>query len=572
MQNGLGASKGIGIGRAVIISSDEPTYKEKKSNDPDGELKRFDNALKKYFDENEATAQKVRNSLGEKEAQIILGHSMIMNDPAVKNEIEYMIKQGLTADYSVDKVCSSFVDILQSSDDELTRERASDVIDVKTGMLQILLGKKNDDILSIPQNSVLVCRELTPSMTARMNKQNVCGIITEEGGITSHCAIMARAFEIPAVLGAKGIINELSDGENVIVDGTSGKIIISPDDDEIKKYKNLKQNIAENKSALKKYINKKTIDKDNNVYALMCNIGGTDEAEQVTKYGGEGVGLFRTEFLFMDRNSIPTEEEQFTVYKDIAQKLSPSTITIRTLDIGGDKAIEYLGLKKEENPYLGFRAIRFCLKRDDIFIPQLRAILRASAYGKIRILLPLVTTVDEIIAAKKIINDIKDELKQKSVAFDESIDIGVMIETPSSAVISDILAKNVDFFSIGTNDLTQYTMAVDRGNQNVSSLYSVFEPSVLRLIKKVIINAKSHNIEVGMCGEEAANPLLIPLLISYGLDEFSVTPSNVPETRKEISRWSKALANKISYSIEGLKNRTEIVGALMKYVDKQNEQ
>ena len=451
-----------------------------------------------------------------------------------------------------------FISMFSATDDELTQQRAADVKDLKTSMLSILLGVKEVKLSAAPKGTVVVAKELTPSMTAGINKENIVGIITETGGKTSHSAILARALEIPAVLSVNGAVSKLSAGTYVIVDGSEGVVIDEPDDAVIQEYDTKRINFLKERKELENFRGKATKALSGEEYELFCNIGKPEDAIKAVDADGEGVGLFRTEFLFMDRTALPTEDEQFDAYKKAALTLKGKPVIIRTLDIGGDKEIPYLGLKKEENPFLGFRAIRYCLKHKDLFKTQLRAIVKASAFGDVRIMFPLITAVEELREGKALVEEVKAELREQGVEFNENIPVGIMTETSAAVMIADILAKESDFFSIGTNDLTGYTMACDRGNDDVAYLYSPLQPSVLRGIKYIIDCANKNNISVGMCGEAAANPMMVPLLMSFGLTEFSVSAPSVLKVRKTISAWSKAEADKVAEKVLAMTTEKEI--------------
>ena len=426
----------------------------------------------------------------------------------------------------------------------------------------ILLGVKEVKISDAPAGTVLVCRELTPSMTAGIKKENIVGIVTETGSQTSHSAILARALEIPAVLSVPNAATQLSSDELIIVDGTEGNVVTAPEQSQVDEYTAKREAFLRERRELESFRGKKTESADGTEYELFCNIGTPKDATKAVDADGEGVGLFRTEFLFMDRNTLPTEDEQFEAYKQASLILKGKPLIIRTLDIGGDKEIPYLGLAKEDNPFMGFRAIRYCLKNRDMFKSQIKAILRASAFGDIRIMFPLITAVEELRAGKELVEEAKADLKVSGIDFDENIQVGVMTETAASGVIADLLAKESDFFSIGTNDLTGYTMAADRGNSDVGYLYSPFQPSVLRMIKSIIENGRSAGISVGMCGEAAANPMMIPLLISFGLTEFSVSAPSVLKVRKCISKWTKAEADTIAQKVMEMSIEAEITAYL----------
>ena len=442
------------------------------------------------------------------------------------------------------------------------------MIDIKTRLIKKVLGIENTDLSKLPYGSILVAKDLTPSMTAGLNPDNVLGIVTQFGGKTSHSAILARALEIPAVVGLSNLPEDISDDTDILLDGESGEVIILPTDNEKSDYENKKKNYDANKEMLKKYRELPSISKDGKKVEIAGNIGSPEDAKKVIENGGEGIGLFRTEFLFMDRDCMPTEEEQFESYKEVATAMEGKPVIIRTLDIGGDKEIPYMGIVQDENPFLGYRAIRLCLDRkDDIYIPQLRALLRASAFGNIKIMLPLITSMDEIIEAKALISDIKKELDEKNIAYNKNIEVGIMVETAAASLLADIFAKEVDFFSIGTNDLIQYTMSVDRGNVKIAGLYSPFSPAVLRSINRIITEGKKAGIMVGMCGEAAADPLLIPVLLAWGMDEFSMSASSILKSRQIISGCdSKDLKAKVDKVLE-MSTESEIKEYLKKLTE-----
>lgn len=566
MLSGTGVSKGYGIGRVVIIGDKNTDSKATSTGDADAEKSRFMTAVKSFTESNQALAKKLCDTVGKKEGDILLGHNMMLSDPYMQSEIVRHIESGCDAESAVAKVCDSFVEMFASAGDELTRQRTSDVRDIKSRLINILSGKITDDLSAIPKGSVIVARELTPSMTAGINKENIEAIITETGSSTSHTAILARGMEIPAVLGVHDAIKALSDSDMVIVNGSTGEIIDSPDDKTVAEYKAKKEEYIADKTALKKYIGQKTQTADKIEFELFANIGTCDDADVAVKNDAEGIGLFRTEFMFMDRSTPPDEDEQFDTYKKALTAMNGKPVIIRTLDIGGDKEIPYLNVKKEENPFMGFRAIRYCLNDPEFFKHQLKAILRASAYGKLSIMIPLVSSVDELRAVRSMLGDIMGELDKQCIDYDHDIKVGVMIETPSAAIMSDILAKEADFFSIGTNDLVGYILAVDRGNSDVGYLYSTLSPAVLRSIKHIISQAKKAGIHCGMCGEAASDPMMIPLLISFGLDEFSVTPTAVAATRREIARWTKQSADKAADYIMTLDTTADIKKELKKII------
>ena len=562
MLYGTPASEGIGIGRVIFLEEHSLEYENKTVSDTEGEIKRFRNAVKIFRDNTQAQADALKESAGENEARILEGHIQMMLDPYLCSEIEKLISSGQCAQAALDHMCETFITMFSQADDELTRQRAADVRDIRRAMLSILLGVKDVKLSAIPKNTVLVAREFAPSITAGINKENIVGIITEAGSKESHSAILARALGIPTVLNVKNALSKLSAGETVIVDGNKGEIILSPDEETSDKYEQKRIEFIKACKELEKFRGQATASKSGETFDLFCNIGTAEEALDVTKADGEGVGVFRTEFLFMSRQSLPDEEDQFEAYKKAALILKNRPLVIRTLDIGGDKDIPYLGIDKEANPFMGLRAIRFCLENKEIFKTQLRAILRASAFGDVRIMFPMITTVDEYRQGCAIVEECKQELRESKTDFDENIKIGIMAETASVTLIADILAKEVDFFSIGTNDLTGYTVACDRGNEQISYLYSAFQPSVLRSISYIVKCAKENNIPVGMCGEAAADPKMIPLLISFGIDEFSVSSPSVLKVRRSISQWSKSEADEVTKKVMSMATEKEILDFL----------
>lgn len=562
MYKGIAASGGIGIGEVLRICSQDLSYEPHKIDDIPQEITRFKSAVERFSSLTEKKAVQLEKSVGEKEAQIIRGHILMIQDPFMQSEIEKLIQNGECAEKALDTVCDMFVNMFTSSGDELTMQRATDVEDIRAGMLSVLLGREEADISDCKPGTVIVVHDLTPSMTAGIVKENIAAIVTETGGFTSHSAILARALEIPAVLSLSGVLSEVKDGEKIIADGSSGVVILNPTDEQTAQYNDKREKFLAEKQALKAFVGKKTVTPDGAQVELCCNIGKPADTHNVIDCDGEGVGLFRTEFLFMDSDSLPSEEEQFEAYCKVAKAMKGKPVIIRTLDIGGDKDVPYLGLEKEENPFMGFRAVRYCLSRPDVYKPQLRALLRASAYGDIRIMVPLVTTVDEMRAVKSLINELKTELDSEGTAYNKNIKVGAMAETAAAGVVADLLAEECDFFSIGTNDLTGYTMCVDRGNAQVAYLYSAYNPAVLRMIKNIIEQGKKAGIPVGMCGEAAADPLLIPMLIAFGLDEYSVSPTSVLQTRKTISLWSREEACALADKVMSLKTEKEVKAML----------
>lgn len=569
---GVGAAEGIGIGVAKVVREQNVEVVKKTVSDSETEVNNFMRVLDITKAETEEMSKALEKNASAKEAEILFGHIMLMSDPMLVDEIVNRIKgESVCAEYVIEEVCNQYAAVFASMDDELMQQRATDMIDIKTRLIKKVLGIENTDLSKLPYGSILVAKDLTPSMTAGLNPDNVLGIVTQFGGKTSHSAILARALEIPAVVGLSNLPEDISDDTDILLDGESGEVIILPTDNEKSDYENKKKKYDANKEVLKKYRELPSISKDGKKVEIAGNIGSPEDAKKVIENGGEGIGLFRTEFLFMDRDCMPTEEEQFESYKEVATAMEGKPVIIRTLDIGGDKEIPYMGIVQDENPFLGYRAIRLCLDRkDDIYIPQLRALLRASAFGNIKIMLPLITSMDEIREAKALICDIKKELDEKNIAYNKNIEVGIMVETAAASLLADIFAKEVDFFSIGTNDLIQYTMSVDRGNVKIAGLYSPFSPAVLRSINRIITEGKKAGIMVGMCGEAAADPLLIPVLLAWGMDEFSMSASSILKSRQIISGCDskdlKAKADKVlemsteSEIKEYLKKLTEELG------------
>lgn len=562
MNKGIAGSAGYGVGKVVIISDAKPEYENRTITDTDAEIKRYDDAVAAFTEKTHAMAEAMKESVGEHNAEILEGHILLLTDPGMDEITKGAIMSGTCAEAAFESTCDMFAGMFQMADDELTRQRATDIGDIKVRMLKILTGTPDVNISEVPAGTILVAEDLTPSMTAGIVKENVAGIITAVGGKTSHSAILARALEIPAVLSVDGIVDMVSDGMMAVVDGCDGICILDPSQEDIDEYQAKREKYLSDKALLEVYRGKDTVTADGVKVHLYGNIGNPEDAKQVAACDGEGVGLFRTEFLFMGASELPSEEEQFQAYKAAAETMEGREVIIRTLDVGGDKDIPYLGLEKEDNPFLGFRAVRYCLQNKESYRVQLRALLRASAFGDIKIMVPLVTCVDEIRSVKALVNELMVELDAENIAYNKDIQVGAMIETPAASLIADLLAKEADFFSIGTNDLTQYTMAVDRGNAKVAYLYSSYNPAVLRSMKNIIEAANAAGIMVGMCGEAAADPFLIPLLISFGLGEFSVSATSVLATRGTIAKWSKAEADELAAKALSLATETEVAELL----------
>ncbi len=540
MFKGTGASPGIAIGKVLVVEHSELEIEKRSIADIDEEVTKLDRAVEISKEELTKVKEKALVELGEHEAEIFEAHLLVLEDPELIDSAKAKIRdEEVNADFALKEIRDMFVGMFESMDNEYMRERAADIKDVTNRIIRHLLGAKIVDLAALEEEVVLVAHDLTPSDTATMNKSKVLGFLTDIGGRTSHTAIMARTLEIAAVVGLTDITTKAKDGDYIVFNGDTGEVILNPDEETMTKYTKLKTEFEEYRKSLELLKGKPSVTLDGRHVELAGNIGSPKDVEGLIKNDAEGVGLYRTEFLYMDKeDAFPTEEEQYEAYKAVLEGMDNKPIVIRTLDIGGDKELPYFEMESEMNPFLGYRAIRICLDRKDIFKTQLRALYRASVHGKLRIMFPMISSLEELLAAKEVVAEVKDELKAEEVAFADDVEVGMMIEIPSAAVISDILAKHVDFFSIGTNDLIQYTCAVDRMNQKISHLYNQFNPAVLRLIKTVIDNAHKEGKWVGMCGESAGDQRMIPILLGFGLDEFSMSPISILPARKLITSVS----------------------------------
>lgn len=559
MLKGISASPGIAIGKAMIKEETAMEIVEEMIDDIEKEIEKLDEAVEHSKMVLRELYEHTLKNIGEDEAKIFSAHELMLCDPELFGKTKEMIKdKKINAPYALSVVTQEFLTIFEMMDDEYLRERAADLRDVTNRVTKKLLNINDVNLATLQEEVILIAHDLTPSDTAQINKNMVKGFVTEIGGSTSHSAIMARTLEIPAVVGCGEVLDKIKDGDIIAFDGDSGEVYVNPDESILKEFEKKQEDYKELKEKLHKLIGKKSISTDHVEVELAANIGTPDDLEGVIKNDGEGVGLFRSEFLYMDRENLPTEEEQFEAYKKVAEGLEGKPVVIRTLDVGGDKEIPYLDLPKEMNPFLGYRAIRVCLDKKEIFKTQLRALLRASHYGNVKIMFPMISSVEEVRLAKEIAYECMEELREKNIEFDENIQLGIMIEIPAAAVISDMLAKEVDFFSIGTNDLIQYTTAVDRMNKDISYLYTPFHPALLRLVKTVIDNGHKENIWVGMCGEVAGNPMLIPILLGMGLDEFSMSPISILKARHIIRNLSKEEMAKEVDIVLNLPTATEV--------------
>lgn len=556
---GLGVSPGIGIGNAFIIDKKAMNIERKHVIDTDSEIKRLRNALEIGKNQLNELYLKTLEEVGEKEAQIFKSHEMMLEDDTFSSDVEVRIKnENINAEFAINETSDTYIKLFENIEDEYLRERADDIRDVMTRVIKILLGINNTDYSKLEENSIIIAKDLTPSDTAQIDKSKVAAMITEMGGKTSHAAIIARIMGIPTVVGLENITNKIKPNDFVICDGKSGKVLINPNQKQLKYYTQKKEKEEEVGNELKKQIGLSTVTKDGFEVSLSANIGTPRDVDMVLENDAEGIGLFRSEFIFMNRELSPTEDEQFEEYKEVLSRMNNKPVIIRTLDIGGDKNVPYIDIPKEMNPFLGYRAIRLCLGNIDVFRTQLRAILRASIYGNVKIMFPMISTMKELKDAKKILEEAKLELKKEGKSFKNNIEIGIMIEIPSAAIISDMLAREVDFFSIGTNDLIQYTLAVDRMNSKLSHLYSQYHPALLRLIKSIIENAHKAGIWVGMCGEAAGDPKLIPVFLGMGLDEFSMNAPSVLKSRYIIRGLKKKEMEQVAANTLNLENAVEV--------------
>ncbi|MGO0986159.1 phosphoenolpyruvate--protein phosphotransferase [Clostridioides difficile] len=556
---GIGASPGIALGKALVVEHSELVIEKKSIDNVEAEVAKLENAVVVSKEELIKVKEKASQELGEEEAEIFEAHLLVLEDPElIGSAIDKIKTENVNAEYALNEIKEMFVSMFESMDNEYMKERAADIKDVTNRILRHILGIKVVDLSALSEEVILIAHDLTPSDTATMNKKMVLGFLTDIGGRTSHTAIMSRTLEIAAIVGLSDITSNVKDGDFVVFNGDTGEVIVNPDEDTINKYTELKVKYEEERKALQLLKGKPSVTLDGKHVELAGNIGTPNDIEGLIKNDAEGVGLYRTEFLYMDRESFPTEEIQYEAYKAVLEGMEGKPIVIRTLDIGGDKELSYLTMEPEMNPFLGYRAIRLCLDRTDIFKTQLRALYRASVHGRLRIMFPMISSLEELLQAKEVVKEVLAELDSEGIAYAKDVEIGMMIEVPSAAVISDVLAKHVDFFSIGTNDLIQYTCAVDRMNQKISYLYNQFNPAVLRLIKTVIDNAHKEGKWAGMCGESAGDQKMIPILLGMGLDEFSMSPISILPARKLITSVKEADMKKLADEVLNMGTAEEI--------------
>lgn len=559
MVTGTGASPGIALGKALVIKNQDVNILKERIENIEKEKNRLIESIDKSKKELYNIRDKALEELGKEKAAIFDAHIMILDDPElISNTLNKIEDEKINAEYAFKEITDQFIAVFEAMDNDYMKERAADIRDVSSRVIRKLMGINVIDLSILEDEVILVAHDLTPSDTATMDKKKVLGFLTNIGGRTSHTAIMSRSLEIPAVVGLKDITQKLNDGDFIIFNGETGEVIINPSDQEIKQYNDLKDKYEKEKKELEALKGEVSITSDGREVELSGNIGTPKDVEGLIKNDAEGVGLYRTEFIYMDRDSLPTEEEQFNLYKAVLEPMNPKPIVIRTLDIGGDKELSYLKFDEEMNPFLGYRAIRLCLDKQNIFKTQLRALLRASIYGNLKIMFPMISSLEELLEAKKILDEVKKELDKEGTKYSSDIEVGMMIEVPAAAIASDALAKHVDFFSIGTNDLIQYTTAVDRMNEKIHHLYNPFNPGVLRLIKMTIDNAHKEGIWVGMCGEMAGDSKMIPILLGLGLDEFSMSPISILPARKLIRSLSYEEMKKFANDIIAMGSAKEI--------------
>jgi phosphotransferase system enzyme I (PtsI) len=538
---GIAASDGVAIAKAYLLVEPNLSFDNEKVADASAEVEKFQNAINTSKIELTKIRNNAEQNLGADKAAIFDAHLLVLDDPELIQPIEDKIKNDqVNAPTALTEVTDQFISIFEGMDNEYMKERAADIRDVRKRILANLLGVELPNPSMIDESVVIIGNDLTPSDTAQLNKEFVQGFVTNIGGRTSHSAIMSRSLEIAAVVGTKSITDEVQQGDMIVVDGLTGEVIVNPTDDEVIAYQNKRERFFEDKKDLQKLRDEESVTLDGSHVELAANIGTPNDIKGVLENGAEGIGLYRTEFLYMGRDQLPTEDEQFEAYKEVIESMEGKRVVVRTLDVGGDKELPYLNLPDEMNPFLGYRAIRLCLDQPDIFRPQLRALLRASAYGKLNIMFPMVATIQEFRDAKALLEEERANLKQEGIEVSDDIELGIMVEIPSTAALADVFAKEVDFFSIGTNDLIQYTMAADRMSERVSYLYQPYNPAILRLVKQVIEASHNEGKWTGMCGEMAGDEIAIPLLLGLGLDEFSMSATSILKARRQIKELSQS--------------------------------
>ena len=565
---GVAASPGIGIGHALVYKEKPMGSLEREIADPKMELERYHSAVETFCHVTQVKADRVAERAGKERGDIIRCQADMIRDPYLNGQVEGRIASGQSAEAALSASCDLFIDLFTAAENEVTRQRAADVRDLRGGMLRLLLGLPEMDFSALQPGTVLLAEELSPSAVSVLNSANVAGIVLGKGGPTSHSAILARALEIPAVLGLEDRVLDAATGETLIVDGNRGCVVFSPGQVMKSVYEGRQKDFQQLRASLRVFVGRETVTADGKRIQLGANAGSVGDATRAAGYGCDGIGLLRTEFLYLDRTSQPGEEEQFHAYRQILAAMRGKRVIIRTLDVGGDKTLPYLHQPHEENPFLGCRGLRFSLREEDMFRSHLRAVLRASAYGKAQLLLPMVTGVEEVRRAREILEEEKEALRRRKVAFDENLPMGVMVETVSACLMADAFSKEADFFSLGTNDLTQYVLGVDRGNARVAHLYSYFHPAVLRLVRQVLETARRTGTKVSMCGEAAADTALTPVLLTFGLEAFSVAPVSLLPVRKAISLWTMEEAKAVTEKAMSLETEEEIQAFLKEHEKK----
>ena len=565
---GVAGSPGIGIGHALVYKEKPMDSLEREITDPKLELERYRNAVETFCRVTQVKADRVAEMAGKEQGDIIRCQTDMIRDPYMNGQVEGRIASGQSAEAALSASCDLFIDLFTASEDVITRQRAADVRDLRGSMLRLLLGLPEMDFSALQPGTVLLAEELSPSAVSVLNSANVAGIVLGKGGPTSHSAILARALESPAVLGVEDRVMDTAPGEAVVVDGNRGCAVFSPGQVMRTVYERRQKEFMQLRASLRVFVGRETVTADGKRIQLGANAGSVVDASRAAGYGCDGIGLLRTEFLYLDRTSQPGEDEQFHAYRQILAATRDKRVIIRTLDVGGDKTLPYLNQPHEENPFLGCRGLRFSLREEDMFRSHLRAVLRASAYGKAHLLLPMVTGVEEVRRAREILEEEKEALRRRKVAFDENLPMGVMVETVAACLMADALSKEADFFSLGTNDLTQYVLGVDRGNARVAHLYSYFHPAVLRLVRQVLETARQNGTKVSMCGEAAADTALTPVLLSFGLEAFSVAPVSLLPVRKAISLWTMEEARAVTEQAMKLETEQEVQSFLKEHEKK----
>ena len=565
---GIGVSSGIAIG--YVLKKEETVQKiERKTIEDSGaEMKRLNEARQTSIAQLDQIIQKMQQENRDEEAQIFEAHKMLVGDDIFFGEVEQMIlKEKVNAEWALQVITDAYIKQFASFEDEYLRERQADLVDIRNRIIKILLGIEEKEPDAVSDEMVIVAKDLAPSDFAKMDLSKIIGFVTEKGSKTSHVSIMARSYGVPAVVGVEAIFTKVKNGDAIIIDGEAGTVLLNPTAAELDTYQRKQQKLQEFNTRLQALKDRETCSLDGKKFTIAANISGPQDVDAVLANGGEGIGLYRTEFLFLDRDSFPSEEEQFTVYKSVVEKMKGKPVVFRTLDVGGDKELPYLDIPPEDNPFLGFRAIRICLANQELFRTQLRALLRASKYGNLKIMFPMISSLEELRAAKAQLKAVSAELEKENIDFAEDIEVGMMVEVPAAAMIAEIFAKEVDFFSIGTNDLIQYTTAVDRGNQRIAHLYTEYHPALFRLIQRIVDAAHQEDIWVGICGEAAANPRLAPIYAAMGVDELSVDSKSILKIRWMLNNSSCLEMEKVVAQIMEMPTAEEIEA----YLHKLNE-